>query len=149
MSNPVLDAAKIVGRGFLLGVGFSVAFSIFAFAAERWSNQRAQDQADSYQESLAKRSPVKDIALSNVEEVKRDGADLILGTVTNNGKKAVRNFHIQANLFNHDKFVDQYSTFITGGIDPGKSQYFKVTCGCKDTAPAEHDGFKLEVLGGY
>lgn len=146
MTNPVLDAAKIVGRGFLLGVGFSVAFGIFAFAVEHWSNQRAQD---SYQESLTKRNLAKDIALVNAEEVKRDGTTVILGTATNNGKTAVRNFYIQANLFNHGRFVDQYSTFITGSLEPGKSQYFKIACGCKDTTPPEHDSFKLEVLGGY
>jgi hypothetical protein len=33
MTNPVLDPTKIVGRGFLLGIGFSIAFGIFALAA--------------------------------------------------------------------------------------------------------------------
>jgi hypothetical protein len=31
----------------------------------------------------------------------------------------------------------------------GKSQCFKISCGCKDTPPAEHDSYKLEVLNGY
>jgi hypothetical protein len=47
------------------------------------------------------------------------------------------------------KLVDQYSTYLTGAIEPGKSQYFKISCGCKDTPPAEHDSYKLEVIGGY
>jgi hypothetical protein len=34
-------------------------------------------------------------------------------------------------------------------LAPGKSQYLKISCGCKDTPPAEHDGYKLEVLNGY
>jgi hypothetical protein len=45
--------------------------------------------------------------------------------------------------------VDQYSTYITGTLAPGKSQYFKISCGCKDTPPADHDSYKLEVLNGY
>jgi hypothetical protein len=149
MTNPVLDATKIVGRGFLLGAGFSIAFGIFALAAERWSSHKAMEQAESFQESLAARNLAKDIALTDVEEVKRDGATVIIGSTTNNGKKSVRGFHIQANLFNHDKFVDQYSTYITGTLEPGKSQYFKISCGCKDTPSAEHDSYKLEVVGGY
>jgi hypothetical protein len=149
MTNPVLHAARIVGRGFLLGVGFSIAFGIFALAAERWSAHQAIAQAEIFQESLPARNSVKDIALSNVEEVKHDGATVIIGTATNNGKKAARGINIQANLFNHDKFVDKYSTYLTGAIDPGKSEYFKISCGCKDTPPAEHDSYKLEVLSGY
>jgi hypothetical protein len=149
MTNPVLHAAKIVGRGFLLGVGFSIAFGIFAFSAERWSTHRAAEQVENADEVLAARSPVKDVGLSNVEETKHDGVTVIIGTATNNGKKAARGIHIQANLFNHDKFVDQYSTYLTGAIEPGKSQYFKIFGGCKDTPPAEHDSYKLEVLGGY
>jgi hypothetical protein len=31
----------------------------------------------------------------------------------------------------------------------GGSQFFKISCGCKDTPPAEHDSYKLEVLNGY
>jgi hypothetical protein len=70
-------------------------------------------------------------------------------TATNHGKRAAHGIHIQANLFNHDKFVDQYSTYLTGAIEPGKSQYFKISCACKDTPPAEHDSYKLEVMSGY
>jgi hypothetical protein len=91
----------------------------------------------------------RDIALTGVEEVNHDGTTAIIGTATNHGKKAARGIHIQANLFNHDKFVDKYSTYLTGAIEPGRSQYIKIFCGCKDSPPAEHDSYKLEVLGGY
>jgi hypothetical protein len=149
MTNPVLHAAKTVGRGFLLGLGFSIALSIFAVTGMSWSNHQAAEQAENFQESLAEKNSAKDIGLTNVEEVKRDGATVIIGSAANHGKKAARGIHIQANLFSHDKFVDQYSTYLTGAIEPGKSQYFKISCGCKDTPPAEHDSYKLEVLGGY
>jgi phytoene dehydrogenase-like protein len=62
---------------------------------------------------------------------------------------AYRGLHIQANLFNHGKFVDQYSTYLTGSLAPGHSQFFKISCGCKDTPSAEHDSYKLEVLNGF
>jgi hypothetical protein len=48
-----------------------------------------------------------------------------------------------------DAIVDQYSTYLKGTTEPGKSQYFKISCGCKDTPPADHDSYKLEVFGGY
>jgi len=90
-----------------------------------------------------------EVVLSDVEEQKHDGTTAIIGKATNSGKKAVHGVHIQANFFNHEKFVDQYSTYITGALAPGKSRYFKISCGCKDTPPAEHDNYKIEVLNGY
>jgi hypothetical protein len=46
---------------------------------------------------------------------------------------------------NHGKFVDQYSTYIAGSIDPGESRNFKIACGC-NAPPAEHDSYKLEAI---
>jgi hypothetical protein len=147
--NPLLHAARIVGRGFLLGVGFSFALGIAVIIGSQMSSHRAIQKMDVMQEDVGGRDFEKSIALTGVEEVKHDGVTAIIGTATNQGTKAARGIHIQANLFNHDKFVDQYSTYLTGAIGAGKSQYFKISCGCKDSPPAEHDSYKLEVLGGY
>jgi hypothetical protein len=143
--NPLLHAVGIVGRGFLLGVGFSIALGIAVFIGQQVSSHQMAERTETTQAADLK----SDIALTDVSEMKHDGTTAIIGTATNHSKKAARGIHIQANLFNHDKFVDQYSTYLTGAIEPGKSQYFKISCGCKDTPPAEHDSYKLEVLGGY
>ena len=147
--NPLLHAAGIVGRGFLLGVGFSVALGVALLIGRQVSSHQVAEQSETMQAELSGEDLQKDIAITGAEEVKHDGVTAIIGTATNHGKKAAHGIHIQANLFNHDKFVDQYSTYLTGAIQPGKSQYFKISCGCKDTPPAEHDSYKLEVLGGY
>ena len=147
--NPLLHAAGIVGRGFLLGVGFSVALGVALLIGRQVSSHQVAEQSETMQAELSGEELQKDIAISGAEEVKHDGVTAIIGTATNHGEKAAHGIHIQANLFNHDKFVDQYSTYLTGAIQPGKSQYFKISCGCKDTPPAEHDSYKLEVLGGY
>ena len=147
--NPLLHAAGIVGRGFLLGVGFSVALGVALLIGRQVSSHQVAEQSETMQAEHSGEELQKDIAITGAEEVKHDGVTAIIGTATNHGKKAAHGIHIQANLFNHDKFVDQYSTYLTGAIQPGKSQYFKISCGCKDTPPAEHDSYKLEVLGGY
>jgi len=147
--NPILHAAGIVGRGFLLGAGFLIALGIAAIIGWKVSSHRVAEQTETMQEELGGKDLEKDIAITGVEEVKHDGTTVIIGTATNHGKKAAHGIHIQANLFNHDKFVDQYSIYLTGAIEPGKSQYFKISCGCKDSPLAEHDSYKLEVLGGY
>jgi hypothetical protein len=147
--GPVLQAGLLVGRGFLLGVGFSVALGAAYYAMWHWTMHSVGKQTEKTTSTLDGHEVVQDIVLSSVEEVKHDGVTAILGTATNNGKKPAHGVHIQANLFNHGKFVDQYSTYLTGALDAGKSQYFKISCGCKDTPPAEHDSYKLEVLSGY
>jgi hypothetical protein len=141
-----INAARTIGRGFLLGLGFGAALGCAYYVAYQLTVKNVKEEVglgDS--DSQANKA----IVLSDVEEQKHDGATAIIGKATNSGKKPVHGVHIQANLFNHEKFVDQYSTYITGALAPGKSQYFKISCGCKDTPPAEHDSYKLEVLKGY
>jgi hypothetical protein len=72
----------------------------------------------------------KEIILSDVEEQKHDGLTAIIGTATNSGKATAHSVQIQADLFEHGKFVDQYSTYISGKIAPGESRHFKISCGC-------------------
>jgi hypothetical protein len=140
----LLRAVRIVARGFLLGAGFSVALGIAYYMAWHWTTKNAHAEIADFSHETA-----KDIVLSDVEEQKHDGTTTIIGKATNSGKTPARGLHIQANLFNHGKFVDQYSTYLTGSLAAGNSQFFKISCGCKDTPPAEHDSYKLEVLNGF
>ena len=130
-------------RGFLLGVGLSVALGtayliVFQITMKRTEAEFAH--MGSFSESSA-----ADFVLSDVEELKHDGATSIIGSVKNNGKAKASSLKIEANLFNHGKFVDQYSTYITGALAPGESRNFKIACGC-NAPPAEHDNYKLEVI---
>jgi hypothetical protein len=140
-----INAARTIGRGFLLGLGFGAALGCAYYVAYQLTVKNVkEDVGIGDSDSLSNK-----VVLSDVEEQKHDGATVIIGKATNSGQKAVHGVHIQANLFNHEKFVDQYSTYITGTLAPRKSQYFKIPCGCKDTPPAEHDSYKLEILNGY
>jgi hypothetical protein len=147
--NLLLHAAGIVGRGFLLGLGFSIALGAVFIVGRQVSSRQMPQQSETVQEDLGGKELEKLIELTGVEEVTHDGTTVIIGTATNHGKTGARGIDIQANLFNHGKFVDQYSTYLKGTIEPGKSQYFKISCGCKDTPPVDHDSYKLEVFGGY
>lgn len=83
-----------------------------------------------------------------VEEHNLDGRTYFTGAVENRGKQPSRGVEVVVNLFLAGRFVDQYSTYMSGTVVPGASRYFKVSCGCKDTPPAKHDSFKVEVVGG-
>ncbi len=143
----VLDALRTVGRGFLLGIGFCIATG--CTYAIVWEVFMSKQMAAMEGVAGVAGASAKDLIISDVEESKHDGVTAILGSVKNTGAMPARGFQIQASLFDHGKFVDQYSTYLSGKLGPGESQYFKISCGCKDTPPAEHDSYKVAVVGGY
>jgi hypothetical protein len=134
---------RTVFRGFLFGVGFSVALGSVFLIINEITTRRTEAVLDHM--SPPSDSSAADFTLADVEELKHDGVTSIIGSVKNSGKSAAHSIQIQANLFNHGKFVDQYSTYIAGTIPPGDSRHFKIACGC-NAPPAEHDSYKLEVL---
>ncbi len=71
------------------------------------------------------------------------------GKVVNRGKTVVRGAQVEVNLFMGGKFVDQYNAYISGAIPAGGERYFKVSCGCKDAPPAQHDSFRFSVVSTY
>lgn len=144
-AGPIRNALRTVLKGFLLGVGFSIALGVTYVVAMQWTMDKTRAELADVSGEVA----AKDIALTDIEEQKHEGATWIIGTAKNVGKRTVRNLQVQANLFLRGKFVDQYSTYISGKINPGESKYFKIACGCKDSPPAEHDSFKVEVVGGF
>jgi hypothetical protein len=140
-----------IARGFLLGIGFSVAAGVAYFIAwQAFVSNMSQQMASGTSDVTSRfEAAPKEIVLSDVEEQKHDGVTTIIGRAKNSGTKPARSVHIEANLFNHGKFVDQYSTYLSGSLAPGESRYFKISCGCKDTPAAEHDSYKVEVVSGF
>jgi hypothetical protein len=139
----VRNAFGTVIRGFLLGVGMSIALGATCLVLIQVATSRTEAAVETMS-GFGERS-ARDFALSGVEELKHDGATSIIGSVKNSGKTPARGVQIQADLFDHGKFVDQYSTYISGSIAPGESRNFKIACGC-NAPPAEHDSYKLEVI---
>jgi hypothetical protein len=145
--GPIRNSLGIVARGFLIGVGFSIALAGSYFLVWQWT--LAKTQAVVGDIAGGGEIAAKDLILSDVEEQKHDGLTAIIGSVKNTGKSPARGVQIQADLFQHEKFVDQYSTYISGKIAPGETKHFKISCGCKDSPPAEHDSYRLQVIAGY
>lgn len=90
-----------------------------------------------------------DLVALHVEEHTFDGKTYFTGVIENRGKKARRGVQVEVNLFQGDKFVDQYSTYVSGIVAPGGQRYFKIACGCEDSPPAAHDSYKVLVIEGY
>lgn len=90
-----------------------------------------------------------ELAAIDVEEQNQGGRIYFTGAIENHGKRPARGVQVEVNLFLAGKFVDQYTTYVSGAVVPGSSRYFKVSCGCKDSPPAKHDSFKVYVVEGY
>jgi hypothetical protein len=137
------NALGTVVRGFLMGLGLSVALAAAYLVVFQITMHRTAAALATMSERPE--AAAKDFTLSEVQELKHDGVTAIIGSVKNSGKAPGRSIQIQADLFNHGKFVDQYSTYVSGSIAPGESRNFKIACGC-NAPPAEHDSYKLEVI---
>jgi hypothetical protein len=135
-------------QGIMFGFGFCIAAWVLYFAFQAKTQEISQSRGDT---ATTISAPAKDnhFAFRDVEEIKRNGRSYFIGSVKNNGSSPARGVSVEINLFLKNKFVDQYSSYVTGDIGPGEERYFKVSCGCKDEPPAEHDSYKIGVVGGY
>lgn len=127
----------------------------FANKLAALSAKREQAVTAQYRASSAQNTPdeqevqASDLAISKVEKFQSGDQLYFTGEIKNNGSKLARGVSIEANLFLGEKFVDQYSAYVTGAIPAGASRFFKIACGCKGAPPAAHDTFKLQAIAGY
>ena len=142
--GPFREASAILGRGLLLGLGFGISVGIIMYAFQKFEMQTINTDVVGQLDA-----GLEELTLSNLEEHKEGSRDWIIGTVTNNGKKAAHGPLIEADLFMGGKFVDQYSTRISGSLKPGEARNFKISCGCRNDQPATHDSFKVKVTSQF
>lgn len=135
-------------RGFLLGVGLVIAFALY----QQWDRNTAHD---AYYGEIAASGDAylfagKDYRLHDLREISENGGVWIVGRIENlRGDRPIRSIELQANLYKGKVFVDQYSESILGGLKPGESRLFKISCGCKGNPPAGHDRFEVAVVRAY
>ncbi len=135
-------------QGLMFGFGFCIAAWVLYFAFQGEQHQSSTVQYGMNNEAaIQKKESV--FSFHNVEEIIRNDRTYFVGIIKNNGSSIESGTHIEVNLFYKGKFVDQYSTYLSGSLHPGEERFFKISCGCKDTPPAEHDSYKIEVVGGY
>lgn len=154
-------ALGAIAQGLLFGLGFSIAAWLTFFATQNYGMDHAatgsrpyaamsEGPATSPAPATAEPASAEPWLFSEVEEHSTaDGRVFFTGKVTNKGRSRATGINIEVNLFQGAKFVDQYSSYLSGSIAVGESRYFKVSCGCKDAPPARHDSYKIQVLSGY
>ena len=150
ISGVISKIFRTIARGFFLGIGFSIAIGLAYFVAWQTFISKVSEEMNGASNMAANvEANSKSIVLSEIEELKHDSVTSIVGSAKNTGGKEIRGVQVQVNFFNHGKFVDQYSAYVSGKFAPGESKPFKISCGCKDTPAAEHDSYKVEVINSY
>lgn len=139
---------KTFAQGALFGLGFTLVAWLMYFAFHARTQEPMPHRA-SMETAGSPAAKDKHFIFRDVEEVKRNGRSYFVGAVKNNGASPASGLNIEVNLFMKGKFVDQYSTYLAGELGPGEERHFKVSCGCKDELPAEHDSYKIAIVGGY
>jgi hypothetical protein len=140
---------KHLAQGFLVGLGFTVAVVLVAMVAQSMFTKAMTTSMDPTSFLPDTKSITEKLVVSEVEEMKAGGQTYFVGLLTNKSDRAARSIHVEVDLFNKNRFVDQYSTYITGSLSAGESQHFKINCGCKGEAPAEHTSYKIRVTSGF
>lgn len=147
MKQLAATIGKQIALGFLFGLGFAVAaVLVFTFAQTMYMKKVTRDPTAFMPDT---KSITERLVVSGVEEMKTGGQTYFIGLLTNKSDRTARGVQVQVNLFNKDKFVDQYSTYLSGALAAGESEHFKINCGCKDSPPAAHTSYKIKVTSGF
>lgn len=115
-------------------------------------NALAFSQSQSNSDSLgddARTAAPSSLSIVGLERHHESDQTYFTGKVVNAGKKSARGVQVEINLFKSERFVDQYSTYISGTVPSGGERFFKVACGCKGSQPAAHDSFKALAIESY
>jgi hypothetical protein len=124
----------------------SKASTLIAKRVQAFSQNSAKfEQQDSGEESQSTEA----LEAADLERHQVSDRTYFTGRVINKGKATARSIQVEINLFLGSKFVDQYTAYISGAIPAGGERYFKVSCGCKDSSPAQHDSFRASVVSVY
>jgi len=134
----VKRALRNIGAGVLYGIGIGISAGAMIYVVEQRMTASVWNDA-----------ALEKLVITKHQEVMRDQAVFILGTVENQGSDAVRAVSIEIDLFGKDgEFVDQCSEYLKGALKPGEARNFKVSCGgCKERPVVAHESYKVRVLG--
>ena len=154
---------KYIKVGFWLGIGFSIpqfivfhsgtAITLLAMPLlmEKSFEQMAGEDDSNGNFSISaltsKFDITSEIKIEEFREARHGDQLLILGIVTNNGKKAASSIQLEAELKDENgKFVYECTKYINKRLKPGEKENFQIKCGCGSTPLPKYVTIDVRVV---
>ncbi|MEW8348168.1 MAG: FxLYD domain-containing protein [Candidatus Thiodiazotropha taylori] len=152
---------KTVKIGFWLGIGFIIPQMIVMYGGTvisvlampsmlEMSMSGDIDSTDLFDMDtfLSEANNYDYIKIDRYEDKTTDGQLLVIGSLTNNGSKAVSSIQLEAELFDEaGEFVYECTEYINNRVHSGSSENFQIKCGCKDSNLPKYNSIKISVIG--
>ena len=141
---------KKIVQGFLLGLGFTVAFVLVLIAAQYlYMKYVFEDQVSEamYGSQWKEYSEEAGLVITEHKPIHTEDSVEFIGIVANNGSDTWDMISIEVELFDEDgKFIDECSEYISSPLAPSKSENFKVSCGgCEKRPIADFDHYEIHI----
>ena len=147
-----LGVLVLLRYGFFFGLGLSIAaWALYGVAYVLWPKDACNDGkcAKSSVARISEMDATPSTEIAELEERRSGDQTYFTGVLKNTSQTPIRSSQVQVDLFRGGKFVDQYTSYLAGAIQPGESRYFKVSCDCRDMKVADHDSYKVRFVAGY
>lgn len=137
-----------IGNGLLLGIGISIAFSVFTYGYTQWQIREMEENAEEM--FGLKNYNGSDLVIREHRPQRAENNSAFIGVVANTGTDGWDNAEFLVELYDEkDAFIDKCTGYLDGSIAPGQERNFKVTCqNCRDPAlPLTYARYTIEIVG--
>ena len=142
---------KKIVQGFLLGLGFSIAFVLVLIAAQYlYTKYVFEDQVReaTFGSNWKEYSEDAGLVITEHNPIYTENSVEFIGVVANNGTDTWDSISIEIELFDKDgKFMDECSEYISSPLSPSESENFKASCGgCEKRPIADFDHYEIHIV---
>jgi hypothetical protein len=145
---------QLVGKGFWTGIGLVVPIGLGMLLGSyfvRYSDGflRGADQAEAGYESLVT-DYTQFIEITGYRDLSQDGKINVLGSLVNKGSEPIGSIKVEAEFFDDKgEFVLERSEYISKKVQPGQTENFQISCGCKDQVVPAYKSITLKVVSAH
>ena len=143
---------KKIVQGFLLGLGFTVAFVLVLIAAQFIYKKyvfedQVREATSPFGSNWKEYSEDTGLVITEHKPIYTENSVEFIGVVANNGTDTWDMISIEIELFDKDgKFMDECSEYISSPLSPSESENFKASCGgCEKRQIADFDHYEIHI----
>lgn len=141
---------QLVRAGFWIGVGFLVPSALLGFASMAWVGYALSsfDPTETLEEIASPDfDDTEGLELGRWRTAPHGKRLLILGSVRNTRDSEVGSVQVEAEFFDVDgAYVYECSEYIRGDLQPGATENYQITCGCRNASLPDHERIEVRIV---